>query len=160
MPEPSEPSDIPPPGQPQKQTSKQRDHSQASDRHPSQTEHEQPTSQSSQQPVKKLFQETEISEAKVIPNILETRGNETLYGSSGHDIFVYCPGDGLLRIEDNAGVNVLVLKQIHRDQIRVQIRTDGFLVVIYQRQPIVEMRGIDYIQTDQGVFPVEDWIVM
>ena len=101
-----------------------------------------------------------VKKIKVVPNILETRGNDTLYGSSGHDIFVYRPGDGLLRIEDTAGVNILVLKQIHREQIRVNIRPDGFLVVTYLKKAIVEMRGIDYIQTDEGVFPVEDWIVM
>ncbi|AFY69243.1 hypothetical protein Pse7367_0943 [Thalassoporum mexicanum PCC 7367] len=112
------------------------------------------------EPGKSAKGKKKIKKIKVVPNILETAGNDTLYGSSGHDIFVYRPGDGLLRIEDAAGVNTLVLKNIHHDQIRVNIRPDGFLVVTYCKKAIVEMRGIDYIQTNEGVFPVEDWIVM
>lgn len=87
-------------------------------------------------------------------------GNDTLKGGAGHDFYHYSPGDGYDRIDDESGVDVLVLKQILSSEVNVAMRiSDGFLVVAHNGKAIVEMRGIDYIQTEDGCFRVEDWLL-
>ncbi len=86
------------------------------------------------------------------------QGNDSLFGGPGHDFYIYSPGDGHKYIDDESGLDTLVLQQIHSTEITVNRREDGFLIVNYKGQSIVEMRGVDLIQTTDGCYRIEDWL--
>jgi hypothetical protein len=52
----------------------------------------------------------------------------------------------------------LILKQIYDSELSVKRRGEGLFVVYYEGEPIVEMRGIEFIQTENGVAPIENWM--
>ncbi|MEE3717450.1 hypothetical protein V2H45_11870 [Tumidithrix elongata RA019] len=83
------------------------------------------------------------------------KGNDTLYGGKGNDFYIYHPGDGYDRIEDEEGTDTLILKEIWRNEVTLKLREDGFHIVFYKGEPIVEMRGVDYVQTEDGCWSVE-----
>jgi hypothetical protein len=83
------------------------------------------------------------------------KGDDILYGGKGNDFYIYQPGDGYDRIEDEGGTDTLILKQIWRQEVTVKLREDGFHIVSYKDKPIVEMRGVDYIQTEDGCWSID-----
>jgi hypothetical protein len=86
--------------------------------------------------------------------------NDMIKGGAGNDFYYYALEDGYVRIDDAAGTDVLVLKQILSNQVTVAMRiSDGFMVVSCNGKPIAEIRGIDYMQTEDGCFRIEDWLV-
>ncbi len=76
------------------------------------------------------------------------------------DLYVYRAGEPKKTIDDgDGGVNILVLKDIYDSELSVKKRADGFHVVYYEGEPIVEMRGIGYLQTENGCAPIENWML-
>ncbi len=73
-------------------------------------------------------------------------------------LYTYQPGDAYKQIDNKSEVKILVLKQIYDSELSVKKRGEGLLVVFYEGEPVVEMRGIDFIQTENGVSPVENWM--
>jgi hypothetical protein len=82
-------------------------------------------------------------------------GNHVIFGGKGNDFYVYQLGEGYIRIEDEAGTDTVILKQIWRNEVTLKLRDDGFHIVLHNGEPIVEMRGIEYIQTEDGCWSVE-----
>ncbi len=77
-----------------------------------------------------------------------------------NDLHVYRAGEPKKVIDDgDGGVNILVLKEIYDSELSVKKRADGFHVVYYEGEPIVEMRGIGYLQTENGCAPIENWML-
>jgi hypothetical protein len=73
-------------------------------------------------------------------------------------LYTYQPGDEYKKIDNKSDVKILVLKQIYDSELSVKKRGEGLLVVFYEGEPIVEMRGIEFIQTENGVSPIENWM--
>lgn len=73
-------------------------------------------------------------------------------------LYTYQPGDAYKQIDNKSDVKILVLKQIYDSELSVKKRGEGLLVVFYEGEPIVEMRGIEFIQTENGVSPIENWM--
>jgi hypothetical protein len=86
-----------------------------------------------------------------------TQGMNKIQGTEGHDLYIYNIGDTSMHIDDPSGTDILVLKQISAKEVTVA-EQDGFLVVTYKERAIATIRGIDYIQTEDGCFRVEDWL--
>lgn len=86
-------------------------------------------------------------------------GNDRLNGGAGNDLYVYCPRDGFDIIEDESGIDVLHLQGIFSDDVEVNFVIGGWLCVYYRGQPIVKMRGLEYIQTEDGRFSVVRWLM-
>ncbi|NJK59299.1 MAG: hypothetical protein HC918_02205 [Oscillatoriales cyanobacterium SM2_1_8] len=86
----------------------------------------------------------------------EASGQQT----ATNDLYVYRAGEPKKLIDDgDGGVNILVLKEIYDSELSVKKRADGFHVVYYEGEPIVEMRGIGYLQTENGCAPIENWML-
>ncbi|MDX1978543.1 MAG: hypothetical protein SFT94_12795 [Pseudanabaenaceae cyanobacterium bins.68] len=73
-------------------------------------------------------------------------------------LHTYKPGDPYLKINNQSPIKILVLKQIYDSELSVKKKGDDLKVVYYEGEPIVEMRGIDFIQTENGVAPLENWM--
>lgn len=80
--------------------------------------------------------------------------------TTGHEptLYTYKPGDPYLKINNQSPIKVLILKQIYDSELSVKKKADGLKVVYYEGEPIIEMQGIDFIQTENGVAPLENWI--
>ncbi len=77
-----------------------------------------------------------------------------------NDLYVYRAGEPKKVIDNgDGGVNILVLKEIYDSELSVKKRADGFHVVYYEGEPVVEMRGIGYLQTENGCAPIEHWML-
>ncbi|MGQ9865561.1 MAG: hypothetical protein ACUVSQ_04645 [Pseudanabaenaceae cyanobacterium] len=80
--------------------------------------------------------------------------------AANNDLYVYRVGEPKKVIDGgDGGVNILVLKEIYDSELSVKKRADGFHVVYYEGEPIVEMRGIGYLQTENGCAPLENWML-
>ncbi|HAN46457.1 MAG TPA: hypothetical protein DCQ32_07890 [Cyanobacteria bacterium UBA8156] len=87
-------------------------------------------------------------------------GDDTPPSAPTNDLYVYRAGEPKKVIDDgDGGVNILVLKEIYDSELSVKKRADGFHVVYYEGEPIVEMRGIGYLQTENGCAPIENWML-
>jgi len=87
-------------------------------------------------------------------------GDDVLPPAPIHDLYIYRAGEPKKVIDDgDGGVNILVLKEIYDSELSVKKRADGFHVVYYEGEPIVEMRGIGYLQTENGCAPIENWML-
>jgi hypothetical protein len=93
---------------------------------------------------------------EVLDNLFD-EGNES-EGVAQTTLHTYQPGDPYKQIDNQSDLKVLVLKQIYDSELSVKKRAEGLLVVFYEGEPIVEMRGIDFIQTENGVSPIENWM--
>uniref|UniRef100_B8HRH6 Hemolysin-type calcium-binding region n=1 Tax=Cyanothece sp. (strain PCC 7425 / ATCC 29141) TaxID=395961 RepID=B8HRH6_CYAP4 len=84
-------------------------------------------------------------------------GYDHLRGGAGNDRYIYTLGDGFDRIEDELGENTLELRQISSLHIQVNPAMGDRLIVSYLGEPIVSISGlgIQWIQTEDGCFPVE-----
>lgn len=72
------------------------------------------------------------------------------------DCYVYQPGDGCDVIDE--GYDLLWLQRIHQQEVSVNETRNGKFQVSYQGQPIIRMRGIDLIRTDDGCFSLDHWL--
>ncbi|MBD1832728.1 hypothetical protein H6F61_08450 [Cyanobacteria bacterium FACHB-472] len=86
------------------------------------------------------------------------KNSDRLFGGRGNDIYVYSPGDGFDTIEDESGTDILRLKHILSNEVSVDFAIGGWLCVSYRDQPIVKMRGVEFIHTEDGCFTVAQWL--
>jgi len=80
--------------------------------------------------------------------------DKLIRGGSEHNFYSYKKGDEYLQIIDEGGTNILILQDIHSDEITVKKRQDGFYVVLLNSMPIVEFQGIQYIQVSDGCYNI------
>jgi len=80
--------------------------------------------------------------------------DKVVLGGSEHNFYSYKRGDEYLRIIDAGGTNILILQDIHSNEIKVKKRQDGFSVVLLDSMPIVEFQGIQYIQVADGCYSI------
>jgi hypothetical protein len=99
----------------------------------------------------------EVNTPKEILDNLFDEGNEAEAVDKAA-LFTYQPGDPYKQIDNKSDLKVLVLKQIYDSELSVKKRGEGQLVVFYEGEAIIEMRGIDFIQTENGVSPIENWM--
>ncbi|MEO1401951.1 MAG: hypothetical protein AAFV72_11975 [Cyanobacteria bacterium J06635_1] len=78
-----------------------------------------------------------------------------LFQASG-EVYFYHPGDGCDVIDNSA--DLLWLEQIHLDEITVNPTRNGKVQVSYQGQPILRMRGVELIRTEEGCFSLDYWL--
>jgi hypothetical protein len=71
------------------------------------------------------------------------------------DWYIYRPGDGCDVIEDEAGINMLWLQKIYWHEIALNPTRHGKVQVSYQGQPIIRMKGIEFIRTENGCFSLD-----
>ncbi|GEM_PF-268833 len=86
------------------------------------------------------------------------KGDDYLCGGKGDDLYVYAPGDGVDIIEDEGGTDVLKLVQILSHEVELKPHEADQLWVFYKGDLIVKMRGVEYVETEDGRFPVEHWL--
>ena len=77
--------------------------------------------------------------------------------AESEDCYVYQPGDGCDVIDE--GYDLLWLQQIRLKEISVNATRNGKVQVCYQGQPIIRMRGVDLIRTEDGCFSLDHWLV-
>jgi len=80
--------------------------------------------------------------------------DRVIRGGSEHNFYSYKKGDEYLQIIDEGGTNILILHDIHSDEITVKKRQDDFYVVLLDSMPIIEFRGIQYIQVSDGCYNI------
>ncbi|NJK34418.1 MAG: hypothetical protein HC919_05395 [Oscillatoriales cyanobacterium SM2_2_1] len=75
-----------------------------------------------------------------------------------HNFYNYSVGDSYLTIDDQDGTDLLMFKHATSREIVIEKRDeDNFCVIFYKGEPVLEMRGVEYIQTADGVFSLERW---
>jgi len=79
-------------------------------------------------------------------------GDDVLRGGMGHDFYIYRPGDGVDRIDDVGGLDTLILKEIYRKDIALVPIENNYVAVFWRGELIVRMRGVDFVQTEDGCF--------
>lgn len=72
--------------------------------------------------------------------------------------YVYKPGDGCDVIEDQDGINLLWLRQIEPSEISLNHTRNGKVQVSYNNQPIIRMRGVELIRTENGCYSLDYWL--
>lgn len=87
---------------------------------------------------------------------LPAEGNESHLAQPGHELYV--PGDNFKVIDRELGINTLRLKQIFSREVAVTFLADNWLSIAYRGEPIVKMRGVESIQTDDGCFSIFHWL--
>lgn len=87
-----------------------------------------------------------------------TSGPAELFERNGSDCYVYQPGDSCDVIDE--GYDLLWLQRIRQQEISVSATRNGKFQVCYQGQPIIRMRGVDLIRTDDGCFSLDHWLVV
>ncbi len=80
--------------------------------------------------------------------------DKVVRGGSEHNFYTYKRGDEYMQIIDEGGTNILILQDIHSNDIQVKKRQDGFYVVLLDSMPIVEFQGIQYIQVSDGCYNI------
>lgn len=79
-------------------------------------------------------------------------------GNTKHNFYNYSVGDSYLTIDDQDGTDLLMFKDATSREIVIEKRDeDNFCVIFYKGEPVLEMRGVEYIQTADGVFSLERW---
>ncbi|MEL6327867.1 MAG: hypothetical protein AAFQ61_13305 [Cyanobacteria bacterium J06626_23] len=82
--------------------------------------------------------------------------NLAIFDDRAEDCYVYQPGDGCDVIDN--GYDLLWLQQIRMKEIAVSATRHGKVQVSYRGQPIIRMRGVDLIRTDDGCFSLDHWL--
>jgi hypothetical protein len=78
--------------------------------------------------------------------------------SSTTQCYIYQPGDICTVIDDYEGFNLLWLRQIQPNEISLRLTRNGKIQVSYQGQPVIRMRGIDLIRTENGCYSLDYWL--
>ncbi|MEO1590558.1 MAG: hypothetical protein AAFU71_04610 [Cyanobacteria bacterium J06632_22] len=73
------------------------------------------------------------------------------------DCYVYQPGDSCDVIDE--GYDLLWLQKISQQDVSVSQTCHGKFQVSYQGQPIIRMRGVDLIRTEDGCFSLDHWLL-
>ncbi len=83
---------------------------------------------------------------------------DTPPSSTNHNFYTYSVGDPYRTIDDHNGTDLLMFKDATSREIVIEKRDeDNFCVIFYKGEPVLEMRGVEYIQTADGVFSLERW---
>ncbi|MEO0540241.1 MAG: hypothetical protein AAFZ80_05165 [Cyanobacteria bacterium P01_A01_bin.105] len=82
--------------------------------------------------------------------------NAQLWHSTAEDCYVYQPGDSCDVIDE--GYDLLWLQKIRLTEISVSATRHGKVQVSYNGQPIIRMRGIGLIRTEDGCFSLDHWL--
>ncbi|NEP19716.1 MAG: hypothetical protein F6J97_22975 [Leptolyngbya sp. SIO4C1] len=85
---------------------------------------------------------------------LDTNGTD-LFQPAG-ELYFYHPGDSCDVIDSN--VDMLWLERIHLEEITVSPTRNGKVQVSYQGQPILRMKGVELIRTEEGCFSLNYWL--
>ena len=87
-----------------------------------------------------------------------TNANLHLISNTTKECYVYQPGDVCNVLEE--GYDLLWLRQIRLQDISVVPTRNGKVQVSYQGKPIIRMRGVDLIRTEDGCYSLDHWLAV